>query len=308
MRKVVALSPIAESLLREGGQVCGVFSSASGILCGDLTVMLQKDDIATPCGGLLSVYRPEEWENLIGADVFLRDSKLIIGNGLCYDAAHMKEWKEIHMKSLPHMKKEECSRALNILKRQMCVQRKEMGMSPLLEMLGWSQGEIIEETEYYHRSEKAIKLLRRGILEGDVSRIQRAQEGLVGFGAGLTPSGDDFLTGFWSTIQMRYDGGYQDEFRKAIHKLTELAKRTTVYGWSELWAMQQGYCSQPLMDVVRKLGESSRLDESVIRLAQIGGTTGVDTLLGIAEAVMALEGLNGKEQILEQKQESGTGR
>ena len=287
MERVTWISPMAEKMLKEGGRVCGVFSSALAISCGELAVTLQRDNIVTPLGGVLKRYNPETWRGFLGEEVSWAGNMLLFGNRLCCDMSKARRWQELSVECLPAMKKTEYARAKDELKRSLNNCRREMGASLLLEMLGWSQGREPEDAKYFYRFGEHVKHFRQGILEADLSMIKKAQEGLVGLGTGLTPSGDDFLVGFWSAVQMHYRGRHMAVYGEAIDSLTNLSKRTTRYGWSELWAMQQGLLSRPLARAIKL--------EDFKELSKIGGTTGADTLLGIAEAFSLMEVLDEEE-------------
>ena len=286
LKELLWISPYAEQMLRQGGKVCGVFSSALAVACSGLAVMLEKDHIAVPLGGVLSEYRPDEWWQVLGEEVTWQGDRLLFGNRIGCDTNKVRQWQDLTIKKLPALGTEAYAQGLRQLKHELHRCRRETGSSLVLGTLGWSLGEEPGDSGYFYRFAQSVKLLRQGVLRADLSLMEEAQEGLVGFGTGLTPSGDDFLTGFWGTMKMRYKGRHSQVYEEAAGGLTRLAQRTTIYGYSELWAMEQGFLSQPLIKAIKL--------EDLEGLAQIGGTTGADTLLGIAEAFRLLEVLDGE--------------
>ena len=138
------------------------------------------------------------------------------------------------------------------------------------------------------RAIPAIEQMRQGIRRGDLTLLTGGAEALVGLGDGLTPSGDDLLTGLYATLRMRAGPEISALIGRAIAQLPRLIRRTTPYGWSELWALTRGYLSEPLRTAIAALDAPDGGRPALLRLAGMGGSTGMDTLLGIGEAVQFL--------------------
>jgi hypothetical protein len=109
---------------------------------------------------------------------------------------------------------------------------------------------------------------------------------LIGLGAGLTPSGDDFLVGYlaglWCSV---LDKGERVQFVASLGKaVTHFQQRTNDISRSYLQCAVQGQVSSRLMDLAELIcrGENSgRLSAAAESALQVGHTSGMDTVTGL---------------------------
>lgn len=109
-------------------------------------------------------------------------------------------------------------------------------------------------------------------------------ERLVGRGPGLTPSGDDVLTGALCAFG-RY--GAQGVQTRLVAVAQEAAPRTTAVGAHQLRAAARGWFVDALVGVVDAEDPDS-LARAVPVLLGIGATSGADLLAGVVLALDAL--------------------
>ena len=108
---------------------------------------------------------------------------------------------------------------------------------------------------------------------------------LVGFGPGLTPAGDDALTGLFA-VGYRVAGA--PPWVAALAAAVEpLLARTTSIGAHQLRLAARGDFAEPVVAVTDAFAtaDSDALAPAVRRLQRIGATTGGDTLAGIHAAL-----------------------
>lgn len=108
--------------------------------------------------------------------------------------------------------------------------------------------------------------------------------GVVGLGAGLTPSADDAVVG--ALCLMSANGALSKDLREHLRRWlhSEGAAATTDVSMSYLSLAVNDAFSSPVTRVVATLAESSSqadLDEAVRALSDHGATSGMDTALGI---------------------------
>lgn len=118
-----------------------------------------------------------------------------------------------------------------------------------------------------------------------VRAMRGSVEYLLGRGLGLTPSGDDVLTGFGCALHLLYGGGeIIDPFLEAVAQ--SVPGRTTAVSEAYLFAMLEGYANEDYVDLARDLarGRIDRLAEHVTRILEMGHTSGADSLLGFGAA------------------------
>ncbi|MDI6600306.1 MAG: DUF2877 domain-containing protein [Thermoanaerobacteraceae bacterium] len=104
---------------------------------------------------------------------------------------------------------------------------------------------------------------------------------MVGFGPGLTPSADDFLTGFIGAIHLLSSEKYLDLLKSAVmHNI----KRTTRISSIMLASAAEGEFPEFLKDLMIGLasnGDRECLSELLERELNTGATSGADTAAGL---------------------------
>lgn len=104
---------------------------------------------------------------------------------------------------------------------------------------------------------------------------------LIGCGPGLTPSGDDMLTGMLAVL---YVAGFSARLGHFLPPADQLAQLTTSVSCSYLNSARMGEFSIPVLKVMRRLQSGRDPQPAIQRLLAVGHTSGADTLLGIAIA------------------------
>jgi len=113
--------------------------------------------------------------------------------------------------------------------------------------------------------------------------LDRAEQ-LVGRGPGLTPAGDDVLTGALCAFDRH---GAQGLHARLVAVAQDAGSRTTAVGAHQLRAAAQGWFVEALVDVVDAADPDS-LARVVPVLLGIGATSGADLLAGVVLALDAL--------------------
>lgn len=125
--------------------------------------------------------------------------------------------------------------------------------------------------------------------EAAVRAMRGAVDYLLGRGLGLTPSGDDVLTGFGCGLRFLHGAqGWADPFFAAV--LEALPGRTTAVSEAYLRAMCAGYANEDYLDLLAAIGAGRFEDLSRLcsRILSIGHTSGADTLLGFGASFSCL--------------------
>jgi Protein of unknown function (DUF2877) len=104
------------------------------------------------------------------------------------------------------------------------------------------------------------------------SYLQYLASRLIGLGRGLTPSGDDFLTGLFGTLALTIRPGFSLEFER----------RTTLISRTQLSHALRGELPEVLHNVIRALVHAdASISAAVRRLRSFGHTSGLDMLAGV---------------------------
>ncbi|MBI9093683.1 MAG: DUF2877 domain-containing protein [Sphaerochaeta sp.] len=140
------------------------------------------------------------------------------------------------------------------------------------------------------------KLLKESVQTKNVDMAKRGIEGLLGLGPGSTPSGDDFLCGFFLAMHMcqysSYGQDLQSYFSSITRILSDLIRKplpiTTDVSIQLLGLASEGLFSQPLIAMAKSFSSSVADRSSWEALATYGHSSGLDAGLGFLFAFSVL--------------------
>jgi hypothetical protein len=132
----------------------------------------------------------------------------------------------------------------------------------------------------------AVELLARGCSEASLLKSVTAADQLIGLGPGLTPSGDDVLSGL--LVALRHLGT-ATRVSRAVWLAGWLAAavtfdargRTTPISATLLHCAARGEASGEMLAVLRGLAGRQSLEPALHRLLQLGHTSGPDLACGL---------------------------
>ncbi len=154
-----------------------------------------------------------------------------------------------------------------------------------IKVMEWNKGLlplVIETFPHSHFSKKMLPILTK-IIENESINLS-GMEKIVGLGDGLTPSGDDFLSGF--LVILYYFGRYldiQDEINKVISQILETVyTKTNLISATFLMLAAKGEAFFLLREIIKDLLGRRGFDMENIRLLiEYGGTSGASILAGL---------------------------
>jgi hypothetical protein len=132
--------------------------------------------------------------------------------------------------------------------------------------------------------------------KGDGERAVLCVDALVGFGAGLTPSGDDFLGGLMfgaNALRTAYPNSYF--FDLAVPAET-YRSRTHPISWALLDDHTKGHAIAPLHVIVNGILEGASMADirpAVQQLVRVGHSTGWDILAGLFAGLLMVDSRSG---------------
>ncbi|REJ06547.1 DUF2877 domain-containing protein [Microbacterium bovistercoris] len=133
-----------------------------------------------------------------------------------------------------------------------------------------------------------IEGMRTALRTGDDEAVRSAASALIGLGEGLTPSGDDVLTGL--TLLAAQDGTLLNRFLPALSDAVhDGGERTGLLSATTMAHAVAGRGRQSLHDLIAALRDrdGDGLRRAADRVLQIGHTSGADILSGIRLALEA---------------------
>ncbi|HSR32128.1 MAG TPA: DUF2877 domain-containing protein [Anaerolineae bacterium] len=132
--------------------------------------------------------------------------------------------------------------------------------------------------------------------KGQGERAALCVDALVGFGAGLTPSGDDFLGGLLfgaSALRTAYP---KSRFLNVAVPAETYRPRTHPISWALLDDHTKGYAIAPLHVIVNGILEGASIADmrpAVHRLVRVGHSTGWDMLAGLFAGLLMADSRSG---------------
>lgn len=159
------------------------------------------------------------------------------------------------------------------------------GIYPLIQSVLWYHGGIIGYREAFIK-DRFISFIEAYIHE-DMDQLPSRVRDIIGYGVGLTPSMDDFISGMM--IARIYFHYYLDLKMKDAYQLNraiveKVKRRTTIISEAMLQHASMGMANEYIRDMmVSFLGKSSInvFIRDLKRVVCIGETSGTDLLLGI---------------------------
>ena len=134
------------------------------------------------------------------------------------------------------------------------------------------------------RLEEESRALGQALLEGDRTAVIRHGRALLGLGQGLTPSGDDVLTGMFLVLGLE-GSPFQGTDQLLGTLLTGCEEQTTEVSWQMLTAAASGYYKEALVEFAEALGGGGdQLRPAAEHILSIGHSSGRDLLLGCLTA------------------------
>jgi hypothetical protein len=153
----------------------------------------------------------------------------------------------------------------------------------------WEVSTATRRNIYFYNFMEGFNQLEREI---KADMLDKSIFKFAGLGIGLTPSGDDFLTGLLATWQYYDEAHLYEKVESHIAEwLQKLKGRTTTVSYFMLKQCLEGQVNEALLDVLENLDNNpiSHLQ----RLVEIGSTSGTDMLIGVSVAYQQL--INYKE-------------
>lgn len=156
--------------------------------------------------------------------------------------------------------------------------------------------ESIVEDPHKEVLQQHIKYFQRS-LSGDYEiLIRKSVQNLIGLGPGLTPAGDDFLSGFASTVAVLEKAGAGDGkcgFMKDLSAaIREFSTETNIISRKYLEYAAEGRLSENQIELIKSvfMGDFAAVERSLESFRNFGATSGQWLAKGIAEGIGKVTG------------------
>jgi hypothetical protein len=284
--KAIQIGGLAREVLIPGtkGSVMGVTST--GIFLNAANVILFITEVPYNSPYNIQV----ETMARLTPQISIGDAWSVEGEQIIFDRTHFQVdfetaqvWKPSPPKSADNLKVEQIKR-MDVLLERFTALDPGKGWLFLREAgrVSGATKSVLEAQRVHHWTEQFIADVRRP----DLPTCLESARPILGLGGGLTPSGDDWLTGFFLYFAR---ANRQDQFMLDLGEaITSMAlERTTSISANRIKAACQGWAEEIFLEVLDHLLVSSveLTDEKIQRLANFGHSSGVDTCMGIYSAL-----------------------
>lgn len=211
---------------------------------------------------------------LVGKNVQEKSEKLVIKNQLEIDFFNAKEYKvpEIIFKPVSEKVKENVVFLNNYLIKE-------------LDTVGYYRKTFLNEVEnvLHQFLITGSTLLKEGLEEKNEKKVNEGISKLVGLGHGLTPSGDDLLTGV-SLVLNSSNYPNQEMTQLFNQQLTSRLSKTNLISQNQLRLSMNGKALAPTITFINALFEGKEIEELMVSMKEIltiGSSSGSDILSGV---------------------------
>ncbi len=271
---------MAELEITQPAQLLGSTSRGLFVLTGSgKVIFISGEAFAGPWTANLNLSPnslPPAWHELVkGKQVQIQARRIIIPSARAYfDAAGAQRWEPPERNSAPDLpglpaRRDEVSRLL--------LEGGERGLSPVL------AGEPDAIPDALVPIQDLVDQLYASLCANDTPTALQAGERLLGFGGGLTPSGDDLLCGLLLGLSRwgaALGWAVPPEFAPAL--LASARLRTTALSASLLEAAALGMADERLLLAADGLLTGSAAPEAIAKaLLGYGNSSGLDFWIGL---------------------------
>lgn len=269
---------------RARGRVHSVFARACNIetAAGELVTLLAPELGASPHGIRLDAphSRFDAWLRA-GQDAILHDAALRLPDaGVTVDLSAARIWRGAVAAVAPLSCNATATR-LRALRDVVYECAPRHGIADALAVPAGARNAL--ERALATRLAQTLPPLADATGRRDVAAIATAAARLVGLGPGLTPAGDDFLTGYLAALWSRAaaEAGVQAMLAPLAAACSPLILRTHAISRQMLDDATRGRFAQALVDVTIALSGAGNTDDAAARALACGHSSGADALCGL---------------------------
>ena len=297
------------NIILEKGTLCGqvhsVFKNACNIECEDLFItLLSKGKKMSPMSVIVEGLEQVDFNDLNITqglrfefnknEIYCREKNLFIAMN------NTKKWSSPSETNISNCSEQQLLENINIIGQGLKTLGKLQGMGPLVNMLAVKLPEL--ELLPFHKCafDKNFEFIQdkflnfiRAVIKADVDDIGYRAQNVIGFGCGLTPAMDDFISGLMITYI--YLGSYCKLNREQIYEFNSKIISSGLYKTTRVSSEMLKHSSvggsneavQNLMAAILNFNDDKAEEnhrsviEALIEVIGYGETSGTDTALGI---------------------------
>jgi len=223
-----------------------------------------------------------------GSPFHVKGQRLMIDSVIVFEMEDAHVWHAPHLNTRQVLEITELSTRVQTLYSNLDISQAKGFGNLIPHILSLSQNESINPLPEFADSilvfaNPIVMEMASACLEHQPPRISNNMDALIGLGAGLTPSGDDFLGGLLFAIK-NIQTVYPDLNFDCAISIEPYGTQTNLISFTLLRDLASGYAVAPLHTIIDGLLSSQNLEHiysSVSQLSQVGHSTGWDMLTGL---------------------------
>ena len=224
-----------------------------------------------------------------GSPFHVQDQRLMVDSTFAFEIEDSCVWNTPHLNTRQVLEIIELSTRVQTLYSNLDISQAKGFGNLIPNILSLSQNESINPLPEFADSilvfaNPIVTEMAYACLEHQSSRIlKKNMDALIGLGAGLTPSGDDFLGGLLFAIKNIQTVYLDLNFDCAI-SIEPYGSQTNLISFTLLRDLASGHAIAPMQHIINGLLADESLDSiypSFSKLTQVGHSTGWDMLTGM---------------------------
>lgn len=264
------------------GAVHSVFDSVVNVRTADvgLVSLVARDVDNAPNTLVMEVPSMAPLRARPGAHVLARDGRLVCHGRFTVDVAKATAWTAELPDLAGEAESDGLARMATELGRILDREGRRGGIRPRPEPAGTI------ETGVSRTLAEATQRLIESLGTGDLDAAGRWAERLIGLGPGLTPSGDDFLTGLAAALAA--PGTRIHALAPwAVELVATCRARTNAISWTAMYEATRGRVRESIVSVLSAVaaGDAEALRPAARKVISIGKTSGTDIVTGMQAAL-----------------------
>jgi hypothetical protein len=273
------------------GRVMGVTSKGFFLLNGNNRVLfIGTDGLFGPIHIVLNVLPERVKTGLMGAMVDYSPEDLIFKNlGFRINLENAKIWQP---PVLPNeiLSVPERENQINLIIDALVLSGRESTFLPLLKWMAARSHKSDSPDLWLNQSMQTLVDLRRAVRENKPGEVAKLLDPWLGYGPGLTPSGDDFIWGFLAALN-RWKAVICPQFE--VEPLNEsiisrAQKNTSSLSATLIECATYGWADEKMLSVLDNLFACQwSLKETVEKILAYGSSSGVEAFAGMIAMVNA---------------------
>ncbi len=275
------------------GRVLGVTSRGFFLLTGNNRVLfISTDGLFGPVHIVLNVLPEEVKAGLMGAMVDYSPEEFFFKNrGFRINLENAKIWQP---PSIPSeiLSVPERENQINLITDALALSGRESTFLPLLKWMAARSHKSDSPDHWLNQSIQTLMDLRQAVRENKPGEAVKLLDPWLGYGSGLTPSGDDFIWGFLAALN-RWKAVICPHF-EVTHLndfiLKSAQKKTSSLSATLIECSTHGWADENMLSVLDHLFTGlGSVKETVEKILAYGSSSGVDALAGLVAAVKVLD-------------------